>query len=113
MTRTAAALLGLVLCFGTGCFVFDEIDEGRAIMKKHSGQYPDAKPRSEPAAEGEEEEEDGPGLLARVQGLIRSYREPKAPERSADDGVVRCDFEGGVTFTHESDCLSRGGRVQR
>ena len=110
MTRAAVVGLGLALCLCTGCFVFDEIDQGRAIMKKHSGQNPGAKRAPEPEAEPEEADE-GTGLLARVQQLIQDYREPDDPERSPDDDVVSCELEDGVTFTHESDCLSRGGVV--
>ena len=110
MTRFAVVGLGLALCLCTGCFVFDEIDQGRAIMKKHSGQNPQAKQAPEHAPEPEETDA-GTGLLARVQQLIQDYREPDAPERSPDDEVVSCELEHGVTFTHESDCLSRGGAV--
>jgi hypothetical protein len=38
VTRAAAIALGLALCLCTGCFIFDEIDQGRKLMKKHSGQ---------------------------------------------------------------------------
>ena len=110
MTRAAAVSLALVLCLCTGCFVFDEIDQGRAIMKKHSGQNPKVEREPEPAPEAEQDGE-GTGLLARVQQLVQDYREPDEPERSPDDGIVSCELEDGVTFTHESDCLSRGGRV--
>ena len=110
MARAAAVALGLVLCLSTGCFVFDEIDQGRKLMKKHSGQNPNVQREPEPAEEPEEGDE-GPGLLARVQNLIQDYREPDAPERSPDDGIVSCKLDDGLTFTHESDCLSRGGSV--
>jgi hypothetical protein len=110
MTRKMAVALGLALCLCTGCFVFDEIDKGQALMKKHSGQNPDAVKRSDPAPEAAPEDE-GPGLLARVQQLIQDYREPDDPERSPDDGIVSCKLEHGLTFTNESDCLSRGGTL--
>lgn len=103
-------LLGLALCLNTGCFIFDEIDQGRKLMKKHSGQNPDAKKPSDPAPDAAATDE-GPGLLARVQQLIQDYREPDDPERAPDDEIVRCELEHGLTFTHESDCLSRGGSV--
>jgi hypothetical protein len=110
VTRAAAIALGLALCLCTGCFIFDEIDQGRKLMKKHSGQNPNA--IQKPAADAEPEEPDqGPGLLARVQQLIQDYREPDDPERSPDDEIVRCELAHGLTFTHESDCLSRGGAV--
>ncbi|TFG95538.1 MAG: hypothetical protein E4H11_04895 [Myxococcales bacterium] len=110
MTRATAVALGLALCLSTGCFIFDEIDQGRELMKKHSGQNPDAKKQSDPAPDGVATDE-GPGLIARVQQMIQDYREPGDPERAPDDGIVRCDFEHGLTFTNESDCLSRGGSI--
>ena len=110
MTRSAAVSLVLALCLCPGCYVFDEIDQGRALMKKHSGQNPTVEREPDPAPAADEEG-DGPGLLARVQQLVQDYREPDPPQRSPDDEIVSCDLEDGLTFTHESDCLSRGGRV--
>jgi hypothetical protein len=99
-------LVGLWLC--TGCFVFDEIDQGRKLMEKHSSRA-----RAEAAAPvaAATPEERGPGLLARVQTFIEERRQAAAPERDPEDGIVRCEVEDGTTFTRESDCLSRGGRV--
>ena len=110
MARASVVALGLALCLCTGCFVFDEIDSGRKLMKKHSGQNPQVEGVPDPVPEPEETGE-GPGLLARVQQLIQDYREPDQPGRAADDEIVRCELEDGLTFTHESDCLSRGGSM--
>jgi hypothetical protein len=109
MARLVLALaLALGLC--TGCFVFDEIDSGREIMKKHSGRGPrGAAAAQAPAAAPAEDE--GPGLLARVQQFIAERREESAPERDPDDSIVSCELEDGTTFTYESDCLSRGGEI--
>ncbi len=109
MARFAAAGLGLVLWLCTGCFVFDEIDQGRALMEKHSGASPHAKHEPEPAAEAKGESDEGLGLLARVQQFVEDVRQPAAPERASDDEIIRCDLEDGLTYTYESDCLSRGG----
>jgi len=115
MARASVVALGLALCLCTGCFVFDEIDSGRELMKKHSGQNPHVEREPDPVSEPEdaepEETGEGPGLLARVQQLIQDYREPDEPERAPDDEIVRCELEDGLTFTHESDCLSRGGSI--
>jgi hypothetical protein len=110
MARFAAAGLALLLWLCTGCFVFDEIDQGRDLMKKHSGANPEAKRAPEPAAEAEEEADgEGLGLLARVQRFVEDVRQPAEPERPSGDEIVRCDLEDGLTYTYESDCLSRGG----
>ena len=110
MARVKIAALGLALCLCTGCFVFDEIDQARESMKKHSGQFAHVEKQAEPAPEADETDE-GPGLLARVQQLIQDYREPDDPARAPDDEIVRCELEDGLTFTYESDCLSRGGSI--
>jgi hypothetical protein len=109
MARSAVASLALALglCC-TGCFVFDEIDSGREIMKKHSGRGPKGAAKVE---EAEPEADEGPGLLARVQNFFAERREPSAPQRDPDDQIVSCELEDAVTFTYASDCLSRGGSV--
>ena len=101
-----AALLGL----STGCFVFDEIDKGQKIMKQYGGQTPHA--QAAPAETAEPQEEEGPGLLARLEAFWEKKREAPEPERSADDGIVTCQLAGSTTFTYQSDCLSRGGRIR-
>jgi len=103
--RTAVALaLALALC--TGCFIFDEIDQGREEMKRYSGR-PGHRAAAEP--EAPEEEEEGPGLIARVQQFFQEKTEGSGPERPADDEIITCDLQDGITFTYESDCLARGG----
>src|SRR5262245_52869599 len=106
MVRMAVAVLLLALGFCTGCFVFDEIDQGRETMRAHSAG---SSARGSPAdVEVEEPEEDeGPGLIARVQQFIQDRRNPGPPERDPNDEIVTCDLQdGGLTFTHESDCLA-------
>jgi len=108
VARIAVAVLSIALGLCTGCFVFDEIDQGREIMKKHSGRNP--RPGSPAAVEqAEPEADEGPGLLARVQQFIQDRREPGPPERDPDDEIVTCDLEDGLTFIYQSDCLARGG----
>ena len=108
------ALLGLVVALGlsTGCFVFDELDKGQEIMKQQSGHPPAASQDASEAGEPGEAEDEGPGLLARLQAYWDEKRAPREAERSADDEIVSCDFGGGTTLTYHSDCLSRGGRVR-
>jgi hypothetical protein len=111
MRRIALVPLLAALAFATGCFALDEVDRGRASMKKHAGGY-----RSEgvPAPTAEAASDDGaddetPGLVARAQAWWEAWRAEPPAQRPADDEIVRCDLEDGVTFTYESDCLSRGG----
>jgi hypothetical protein len=108
------ALIGLATALGlsTGCFVFDEIDKGQAIMKQHSGRHPEREHAESDAAEAEEAADEGPGLLARVKAYWDEKRSPSEPERSDDDHIVTCELGDDTTLTYHSDCLSRGGRIR-
>jgi hypothetical protein len=114
MRRIALAHLLAVLALAPGCYALDEIDQGRAMMKKHSaGLRPEGvTPRAPEAAPqaAEAEEDAGPGLLARVQAFWAERTQRQPAERSPDDEIVHCELASGTTFTYESDCLSRGGR---
>ena len=77
--------LALLLCLCPGCFVFDELDKGMAIMEQHT-------PRDQkkaPSESEEQEEQEGGSLLAdlkeRVVGLWDQASEPEAPKRDPDD----------------------------
>ena len=107
MARIAVAVLSIALGLCAGCFVFDEIDQGREEMRKHSGHNRPGSPAA--VEEAEPEADEGPGLLARVQQFIQDRRESGPPERDPDDEIVTCDLQDGLTFTHQSDCLARGG----
>jgi hypothetical protein len=112
MSRLAPLALAAALALSTGCFVFDEIDKGQEIMKQHSGSR--AKPASADAdtAAAEEADEDAPGVFARIQAFWEKSREETEPERSPDDEIITCELGDDTTFTYESDCLSRGGRIR-
>ena len=112
MRRLAPLALVAALGLSTGCFVFDEIDKGQQIMKQHSGHRPTPAPAESPSADDGGDAEEGPGLLARIQAFWSRSREGAEPERSADDAIVTCEVGGDTTFTYESDCLSRGGRIR-
>ena len=111
MRRLAPLALAAALALSTGCFVFDEIDKGQAIMKQHSGRGAHPAPADSDAPAAEEEEE-APGLLARVQAFWEESRREAEPERSPDDEIITCELDDATTFTYESDCLSRGGQIR-
>jgi hypothetical protein len=112
MRRLGPLALVAALGLSTGCFVFDEIDKGQQIMKQYSGHHPEAQAADSEAGEAEPAEDEGPGLLARIQAFWDERREESEPERSPDDEIVTCDLGGDTTFTYQSDCLSRGGRIR-
>jgi hypothetical protein len=101
--RILTALLAVLLC--SGCFVVDEIEKGRAIMKAHA-------PESEP----EVTRKAGGGAPASArQRLAEYYAEQRAKaspaSRSDDpgDAVGRCRIRGSTEFLRRADCRIRGG----
>ena len=127
--RPLATLLAalLVLPLASGCFIVDELDQGQERLDQHSptrNAHARAKRRGhradEPAPEATEE---APGLLERAKEWLVAVPELVAglrfgggdddADRPPDprDAMVRCDVDGGLLFTHRSDCAARGGRI--
>ena len=111
MARIAVAGLSVALWLCTGCFVFDEIDQGRKILDKHAGHTRPGAPAQEEAPAPEPAPEQGPSLFARAQAFLAEHWQREAPEGGGDTSIVSCELEDGTTFTRESVCLSQGGRV--
>ena len=104
------AIVGLALA-NSGCFVFDEIDKGMAMLKKHS-------PPSN--KQGEKVEGDSglsfAALRERGQNALGdlSVKVEEAMAKAPDPAnvVITCETEGRTEYTRKFDCLSRGGRVR-
>lgn len=102
--RVLTALLIALLC--SGCFVVDELEKGRAIMKAHA-------PESEP----EEAKKAGTGgaPASARQRLAEYYAEQRAKVSSVfksddpGDAVGRCRIRGSTEFLRRADCRIRGG----
>jgi hypothetical protein len=98
---------------GTGCFVFDEIDQGVALMEQHSSA-----PKTPKAAAGKAEDDGaftmaalkkkGAGALKDLSGRVEEAMK-KAPD--PENTMIKCRLEGRVQFTRKFDCQSRGGKV--
>jgi hypothetical protein len=112
MRLLAPLALAAALGLSTGCYVFDELDNGQKILKQYGGQTPHAQPAAPAAEPAEEPKDEGPGLLARLEAFWEKKREAPEPQRSPDDGIVTCRLGGETTFTYRSDCLSRGGQIR-
>jgi len=103
--KAAIVLIVALLC--SGCFVVDEIEEGRKIMAAHS-------PNPEPEAEKSPTRASG-GTKSARQRLAEYYAEQRAKAaRSAEstdpaDAVGRCRIRGTTHFLRRSDCQVRGG----
>ena len=97
-----------------GCFVFDELDKGKALMEQHSPRASTDKAESGRTRAGRETEGEE-GFFVLVSGRARNwwaeFNEPAAPKRDPDDVVVRCEVRGGLQFMRKSDCELRSGRA--
>lgn len=103
--------LVLPLVFAPGCFVFDELDKGEAIMDAHRPAAKKKKEEVEAAKSGE-----APPTYSQVtQNWWKDATSlSKAPEQGDDEAgdpnaTVTCKHEGKTFFTRRSDCLARGG----
>jgi len=109
----ARLLLSLLLaCLLQGCFVFEELDKGEALMDAHRPKKPEAAKSSAPVARAGKEEP-GPlaGLSQSLQDWWKAKSEPAAPQRDPADVPVRCEIDGRMSFTRRSDCQLRGGSI--
>jgi hypothetical protein len=99
-------ILAVLLC--SGCFVFEEIEQGHAIMTAHDGIDDDA----EEAKEAEEAK--GPPKTPRER-LAEYYAKQRAkasePTKNVDpaNDVGSCRIGNSVKFMRRSDCRLRGG----
>lgn len=113
MRALASLALLLPLVFGTGCFVFDEIDAGMEIMDAHSpakNKQKAAAAAGKPTADGEK-----PPTYQEVVNSwwkdAKSINVSPAERRAAsDDPMVPCAHQGKTVYTKQSDCIARGGR---
>ncbi len=93
-----------------GCFVFDEIDSGQEVMRKHSSEGK--------KGAGKGDSEGGSGLASlkqqgadRFGNLQERVEEALRPQPHPDDIVVRCEIDGRPQFMRKFSCQSLGGRV--
>jgi len=103
-------ILTLVGLLCGGCFVIDEIDQGRAIMDAHTPDSEKAKAESIGTAGN------GEGTPKSARERLNDYYAKQranapAPATTADPGdkVGRCRIRGATQFTRRSDCRLRGG----
>ena len=119
-------MVRLLLCFPivvllSGCFVFDEIEQGNAFLDAHSPRGSKqqemklAEEAEKEAADAKAASSDKPFSWAGVKETVDEWwqeaLEEEPLERDPSDGVVRCEIRGSVQFLRKSDCSLRGGRV--
>ena len=109
---TPAKAILLIACLTQGCFVWEELEKGEALMEAHRPKnLDDAKPPA-PARRTDKEE---PGMLASLSESLQDWwtseSEPSAPQRDPADVPVRCEIDGRTQYTRKTDCMLRGGRI--
>ena len=111
--RSAALLLALLL-LTPGCFVLDELDDGRKIMEQHTPKTAQEREAGQKkvtsSTSGKQDEK---GLVAQVQGWLAQRKadaERAKPSVHPEDVPVRCEIGGSMQFLRKFDCQLRGGR---
>ena len=93
-----------------GCFVFDEIQRGIDLMDEHASV--ESKKAKQAEAESEPYEESKlPEYKAQLAKWWNHALEEEPPPPDPNNGIARCEIRGKVSFTRESDCALRGGRL--
>lgn len=118
--RRVIAIAGAALWL-SGCFVFEELDKGDAIIEQHSAGLRKKRKEAEAAAAAAAEADErrtasspqGPDIRARLAEWWRNALEDDREEAAPDDAIVRCELHGSLIFTRESDCQARGGELTR
>jgi len=114
MRRRALILTCIVLLSAplSGCWVIDELDNGKKLMDDHSPKQPeemqaDAKnPGAAASAPGGKDAVDTYFRGEEEDGTTRTF----APG-SVSEGIVACKLGGGVQFMTRENCAARGGQA--
>ncbi|MDH3521811.1 MAG: hypothetical protein OEM49_15290 [Myxococcales bacterium] len=112
MKHVAIALAAVFLL--SGCFVWDELEQGEAILDAHSPNRNKRK-KEEEAARAEAEAEKQPSASQRMAEWWDGARSlgPRPDDPPSSDPLVSCQLPGGTRFTKLSECRIRGGRVPK
>jgi hypothetical protein len=105
--QLALVLAAALLC--SGCFVWDEIEAGRAIMEAHS---PNSDKKEEVAGDLAGANDSPKSARQRLAEYYAKQRtKAAAPTKSLDPAadVGRCRIGSTTQFTRRSDCALRGG----
>lgn len=109
--RLRLLALALVAQLVSGCFVFEEIDKGNAIMDAASPTRNEAARKKAEAAAAT----GAPGKPADPNEKKKSWWDgartlSSAEKAPSEDPHVRCRIEGKERFMLQSDCLTQGGK---
>lgn len=111
-------LILLIACLCQGCFVWDELEAGHAIMDAHSPKElvaGKAVPLDEFDAEEEAAGDGARELLASVTATVQKWwneeTAPEEPQRDPSDVPVACRVKDRTQYMRKTDCELRGGRI--
>jgi hypothetical protein len=116
MVRLLAA--ALVLAFGLGCPILDELDKSSAEMDKYSPSAQAAKAKAEKEAAEKAAAPSGTSAAQKAAGAADQAKQAAsqwwsnakslAPDE-ADGNIVRCILPDGEQFMARHDCQMRAG----
>jgi len=104
MKAFLALVLASALC--SGCFVFDEIEQGQEIMAAHSPNSGAAKDASGGSSESPKTARE---KLAEYYAKQRARAASAPKSDDPGDAVGSCRIRGSVQFLRRADCKLRGG----
>lgn len=88
----------------SGCWVFDELDEGNKKIEMYTSKAGMAvEPEAEPVAVPS-------GKRQRIGDYFANQKNARTltPGQISSD-IVSCNLDGGTQFMKQAECLSRGG----
>ena len=94
------ALLAAAL---SGCWVFDELEEGNKKIEMYTSKGMAVEPEEEPVAAPS-------GKRQRLGDYFANQKNARTltPGQLSSD-IVSCKLDGGTQFMKQAECLSRGG----
>jgi hypothetical protein len=94
----------------SGCFVWEELEKGEAILDAHSPNR-NKREQEEEAAKAAAEAEKQPTAAQRAAEWWDSARAigPSPDDKPDADPMVSCRIDNATRFTRRSDCMARGG----
>jgi hypothetical protein len=107
------AMLLIVCLLGSGCFVFDEIDSGKAIMDKNSPKKAGAPAKAGAGAPTGKAGTPGQKASKDWWATAKSIEAPTDVDPADPNTPVSCEVRGSTRFMRRGDCLSQGGRPAR
>jgi hypothetical protein len=117
--RLAAILLSSLWL--SGCFIFEEIRKGDALIEQHSAGWREKKKgmqqaeteaaKAEVETQTRQTQNTGPGVKDKLSDWWRETVEEDPVKTDSSDKIVSCQVGGKLQFLRKSDCQLRRGRA--